>query len=178
MPDPAHPATVWSARLCVTCYLIFLAISVQRRRTLNAGSLALCFWSLAGVLLGVHTLIAFHIEHGWSHAAALQHTAERTESVIGIRTGVGLYVNYATLGLWLTDVAMQWSIRHASSFPKRWHVATQCVCAFIVFNATVVFGSRWWILVAVVWAGPLVWLWRRRPQARSDLSNCRKAEID
>lgn len=147
MSDPAHPLTEWSARFCVACYLASVIVSLQRRGKRNPVSL--WFWSLAAVLLGIHTLLAFHFEHAWSHSAALLHTADQTETVTGLRTGAGLYVNYATLALWLTDVAMQWLVRASSRIRSACHVAAHCICGFIVFNATVVFGPRWWNWIAL-----------------------------
>ena len=38
-----------------------------------------------------------HWEHDWSHAAALEHTANQTQDVVGVHWGGGLYFNYGML---------------------------------------------------------------------------------
>ena len=112
-------------------------------------------WTVACVLLVTHVLAAFHFEHNWNHTAALRHTAEQTARVTGINWGGGLYFNYAFLMLWFVDVAFLW--RAPDRTHPRLHQFTNLACVFMVINATVVFGPRWWIwpvtvvgLIAVV----------------------------
>lgn len=148
MADPAHPLTLWLARACVAFYALALLILVRDRDlSRNRFRLWRAAWSAACLLLIVHVLAAFHFEHGWSHAAALKHTAEQTARVTGIDWGGGLYFNYAFLILWAVDVGSLWR-RHS---PRRSALrrATDIACLFMIFNATVVFGPRWWI-------GPMV----------------------
>lgn len=160
MTVSAHPLTEWSARLCVACYLASLAWSLRQRERSTS---ALWLWTLAAILLGLHVLLAFHFEHGWSHAAALAHTANRTAAVTGFQSGIGLYVNYATFALWLTDVGLQWMPCGYDRLRSIVHVATHCVCGFIVFNATVVFGPRWWSWTAIAFGAVLACQWWHRP---------------
>ena len=144
MSDPAHPLTLWLARACVAFYAIALLISVgDRDSTLKRFKLCRAGWSAACLLLIVHVLAAFHFEHGWSHAAALKHTAEQTARVTGIDWGGGLYFNYAFLILWALDVGFLWR----SPAPDRSTLrrSTDLACLFMIFNATVVFGPKWWI---------------------------------
>jgi hypothetical protein len=94
-------------------------------------------------LLTVHVLAAFHFEHDWSHSAALKHTAQQTARLTGIDWGGGLYFNYVFLLLWLVDVAMLWTV--ASKPSSRLRRSMDLACIFMVLNATVVFGPRWWI---------------------------------
>jgi hypothetical protein len=144
MADPAHPLTLWLARASVAFYAAAVLIAVSDRATTERKFRRWrAAWSMACVLLIVHVLAAFHFEHGWSHSAALAHTAEQTARVTGIDWGGGLYFNYAFLVLWLVDAAMLWTV--ASKVPSRLRRSTDLACIFMVFNATVVFGPRWWI---------------------------------
>lgn len=144
MPDPAHPLTLWLARASVVFYAAAVLIAVSGRTTTEQNFRRWrAMWSAACLLLIVHVLAAFHFEHGWSHSAALKHTAEQTARVTGIDWGGGLYFNYAFLVLWLVDAAMSWTV--ASTKPSRLRRITDLACIFMVFNATVMFGPRWWV---------------------------------
>ena len=93
-------------------------------------------WAVGCGLLLLHLAIAFHIAHGWSHAAAFGHT----RNAGGF--GEGLYANYAFAALWLIDAA--WLGTSVSSYRRRprWlTVAIHGFLSFMVFNAMVVFGS-------------------------------------
>ncbi len=160
MADLAHPLTLWLARTCVGFYVLALLISVcDRDSTPTRFKFWRAVWSAACLLLIVHVLAAFHFEHGWSHAAALKHTAEQTARVTGIDWGGGLYFNYAFLILWALDVGVLW--RSPVSGRSSLRRTADLACLFMIFNATVVFGPTWWIgPVAVV--GLIVILLRRR----------------
>jgi hypothetical protein len=88
---------------------------------------------------------------------AYRHTAERTDAVTGWNWGGGLYVNFAVAALWLTDVGVLWR-RGASGIvpPRIWSWGVQAVLAFVVLNATVVFGPRGWWCVAAGFVAVLV----------------------
>ena len=97
--------------------------------------------TLGLALLIEHVLIAFHLTHDWSHQSAFEHT----EAVSGY--GFGIWVNYAFVLLWTIDVLWQWL--HVASYLRRpnWlAIGVQVFYAFIMFNATVVYGHdvvRW-----------------------------------
>ena len=118
-------------------------------------------WWLAGWLMFlVHVAAAFHIAHGWSHAAAYEHT-ERTAGV-----GEGIYVNYLFGLVWGADVV--WFVGFPRSYARRprwvgWMV--HGFLAFVTFNATVVYGSgvaRW---MGVVLFALMGWCWFRRTRS-------------
>ncbi|MGL6073740.1 MAG: hypothetical protein ACRC8S_06220 [Fimbriiglobus sp.] len=97
-------------------------------------------WSIAGWLsLVLHVLIVFELVHGWSHSSAY----EATERQSGY--GWGVFVNYAVILLW--GVEIWW---RQPSFS----VAVNLLLAFVMFNATVVFG-QWPVQVL----GGLVFAW-------------------
>lgn len=85
-------------------------------------------WQLGAVACAVHVAVAFHLGHGWSHAAAWEHTREAGGF------GDGVFVNYALVVVWLAD-----AIRPARSGWRWWLV--RGFVAFVMVNAAVVFGS-------------------------------------
>jgi hypothetical protein len=143
MFDPAHPLTLWLARASMACYAAAVLVSVSRRgASPKEFPRWRVLWSMACLLLIVHVLAAFHFEHSWSHTAALRHTAEQTARVTGIDWGGGLYFNYAFLILWFLDVVFLWKnpVNRRSQLRR----LTNLACVFMIVNATVVFGPRWW----------------------------------
>ncbi|QEG38763.1 hypothetical protein [Roseimaritima ulvae] len=116
-------------------------------------------YAAGGVLMVVHVLVAYGFFHGWSHAAALAHTAEQTRQTVGWAFAGGLYFNFLFVGVYLTDIG--WRARVGG-----WEQRTPRVMAytmdsflwFIVVMSTVVFESgavRWFAVmgVAAVWFG-------------------------
>ncbi len=137
--------TRWTVRLAMALYVVSLALrwSARCRRPwlgrpwLGMARLA---WTGGCILFLAHVACAFNFFHGWSHAAAYQHTARRTEETIGIFWGGGLYLNYAFTLVWLADVLWWW--RGLEQYERRgraveWGV--QAFLAFMAFNGTVVF---------------------------------------
>lgn len=147
---------LWTVRISVAFYCMAVWRYMFYRRENVVDSLYIKSWSAAWLLCVIHVLFAFHFHHHWSQTAALKHTAEMTERVVGIHWGGGLYVNYIFLCLWGFDVARGWSGAKLSSLSM--HLAS----AFMVFNATVVFGPRWWIVPTSLFAVLLVWGLKRR----------------
>ncbi len=152
----------WSVRLAVGCYFARVLLDVRRPLPSEVGptrTWARRFWTIGCLLYLVHVIAAFGGVHHWSHAQAYRHTAMTTAATTGIAWGGGLYVNYAFSLVWMVDVAAWW-IRGVD-FPYR-HVvysrAVQSLFAFMMINATVVFGPRFWIPLAVFVAFPLLLL--------------------
>jgi hypothetical protein len=124
-------------------------------------------WTAGCITLGIHVLTAMHFEHGWSHAGALRHTARQTLEVTGIDWGGGLYFNYGLLLLWTIDVGLLWIGRDRSvRFRKPVRRMNEWACAFIVLNATVVFGPSWWLGVAALFGLSGVVVWRANRPVR------------
>jgi hypothetical protein len=114
-------------------------------------------WALGWGMFLVHVAAAFHLGHGWSHAAAYEHT-ERTAGV-----GEGVYVNYLFGLVWGADVV--WFVGFPASYARRprwvgWTI--HGFLAFVTFNATVVYGTglaRW---LGSFWFALLGWYWLKR----------------
>ena len=126
-------------------------------------------WTAGCVVLAIHVLTAMHYEHGWSHTEALRHTAKQTLEVAGIDWGGGLYFNYGLLLLWTADVCFLWfGCERPIRLRKPVRRLNEWACAFIVLNATVVFGPSWWIVVAAAFGLFSFVLWRRgNPSVRN-----------
>ena len=155
--------TRWTVRAAVGFYLARLLLDAAPVSASSA-RVGRLLWTAGCVCYLAHVAAAFHVFHGWSHADALRFTAEQTERTVGLAWGGGLYFNYAFTLLWLTDAGAWWLL--GRDYPRR-HRATywvvQGVFAFMVFNATVVFGPAFWRWVAALFAAVLagVLLWRR-----------------
>src|SRR5687767_3690746 len=96
--DVAHPAIRATAMPPVLLWfvgapILFAARSVTLRRPELFG--ARIVWALGCVLLLLHIAVAFHLGHGWSHAAAWEHTRQAGGY------GDGVFVNYAFALVWL-----------------------------------------------------------------------------
>ncbi|HYE17803.1 MAG TPA: hypothetical protein VEA69_05135 [Tepidisphaeraceae bacterium] len=128
------------------CYFTALVLLLAARRD----GVARVAYSLGLALLVAHVLLAYHGFHGWSQAHVLAHTAGQTFAVAGVRTSVGVYVNYAVMAVWLADVVWWWR-SGAGAYRRRGRGVTVAVHAFLLFvtfNATVVFASG-----VVSWVG-------------------------
>lgn len=143
---------IWTARLAVACYLARLWIAAARQTPEPRRSECL-LWTAGWLLLCLHMLLAFHVAHDWSLDAALVHTAKRTEEVVGLHWAGGLYINFAFALLWGADVVILWRSRATKrQAPLSYRVVAQALLAFIVLNATAVFGppAWWWITAGFV----------------------------
>ena len=123
-------------------------------------------WSLGCIFLWAHALCAFHFHHHWSHADAVKLTAERTEAVIGVPYGQGIWASYFLLIIWLVDVVQLWR-NHDGATSGAWRhfsFGVHAYAFFILFNGTVVFEDgivRWAGIVGTLWLGRLAWRFRR-----------------
>lgn len=151
--EPGRSLIVWTIRLSVALYAwsLFTYVKTVHRKSSVPHS-DQYIWTAAWILCVAHVLCAFHIEHRWSHQKALQHTAEITASVTGLNWSIGLYLNYLFLIAWGVDVAKRLS-SPATTTSFTFHL----IAAFMMLNATAVFGPRFWVPVVIVYA---VILWR------------------
>ena len=140
----------WTARVGVACYAARLACDVGRQQDVRTQKSARWFWTLGCLSFLLHVIAAFHFEHHWNHAAAFESTAKRTAEMTGWNSGVGLYVNEALLLIWAADTFCWW---RDLSWPRHrriyWFI--QWTFAFLMFQATAVFGPPFWIpIVALI----------------------------
>lgn len=157
--------TRWTIRLALAGYFIGAGLEVTARppdahRLSRQSKLARAFWTIGCVLYLAHVACAFGFFHGWSHAAAYLHTAERTQTVFGWHWGGGLYFNYAFTGIWLLDALWWWRSPLSRRSRPRWlSTAIHGFLWFMVANATIVFetGPTYWF--GVVGCASLIVLW-------------------
>ena len=99
--------------------------------------------STAALLLTLlHVVLAFQLVYGWSHEAAVQGTIRQVEALVGQGWRGAIFVNYAFLALWLTDVCWWWvaPISHARA-PSRLEAARLAVFTFMFVNGAIVFAT-------------------------------------
>jgi len=155
-----------STRLSVWLALTLFVVAQVARRSTTAQTRSVGRW-----LFGVgwtaflcHVLLAFEIHYGWSHATALAETATQTEALTGVRTGSGLYMNYAFGLIWLADL-FSWNGSDART-PTRFTWLARAFFVFMIVNGAVVFveGPHRWFGLALV--GALLYTWRPSMPAR------------
>jgi hypothetical protein len=139
----------WTARLFVACYAARLCIDAAGRRDEAAQRVARWMWTAGCGVFVLHVAAAFHFLHGWSHAAAFEHVRQRTLNDTGWNSGLGIYFNYAFGLLWLVDTLHWWQCFKWSE-KRRSYWITQYLFAFMMFQATAIFGEPFWKPVCVV----------------------------
>lgn len=158
---------VWSIRAAVACYIGRLLIDASAQSPAKQ-SWARWLWTIGFAAYVIHVAAAFHFIHHWSHDSAYRHTAEQTKAMTGFDSGAGLYVNYAFTLLWAFDVlgwwtrGLDWARRS-----KAYYWTVQGAFAFMMLNATVVFGPPYWKIVAGIVLVALVVLRVTRPLLRT-----------
>lgn len=167
MPDCfGEEIVLWSARLMVLFYVTGVGIDIAAGgRGRQARRLVRWFWTVGCSLLLLHMAAAFQFSHGWSHRAAYEHTARQTADVVGISWGGGLYVNYAFAALWVADAARMWRGSFVGDV-RAWFWVVHGLFAFVMINATVVFGPAYWKWIAPAAIAGLLLLWWRAERVR------------
>ena len=162
---------LWTARIAVVCMLVRVVLAGRNRQS-GPTRQECMIWTFGFLVFLMHVAAAFQFQHGWSHAAAYRHTAEQTAAVTGWHWGGGLYVNYAFTVLWGLDVVCDWQAQLSG---RRRHgclpAGTRGFLAFVVVNATVVFGHPGWWLVAATLGIALIASRSRKPTPESRIEN-------
>ena len=132
-----------TAMLAIAGYSLRLLTDAAGSATPGRQRTSRWFWTLGCAALLIHTACAFQFLHHWSHAAAWEYTRRRTLELTGWDSGIGLWVNYVMTAIWLIDVVGWWG---SLDWPRQriWYWTVQTLFAFLVFNATAVFGPAYW----------------------------------
>ena len=155
-------AIVWTARCAVLCMLFRFVLSLRREGGIPARPECVV-WTAGCLLFLLHVWAAFQFRHGWSHSDAYRHTAEQTAALTGWHWGGGLYLNYLFTVLWVLDVAADWRAYCIQQVRHRWFpTGLRWFLAFMMVNATLVFGHSGWWVVALLLVLLLLMLRRRR----------------
>ena len=157
--------TRWAVWVSVLAFVAAAALMMRRGKFASSDPRVRAIWTISFVALVVHVLIAFKTYHGWSHAAAVAHTAAKTEAVVGISFGGGIWFNYLLLAVWGGDIVWWWSRPISYAARAEWqNAAIYGYVAFIMLNAVVFFETgplRWWGVAATVFL-TMLWLCQRR----------------
>lgn len=160
--------TIWISILVYT--LGCVSFAALRKRPYG-DSVTRIAWTVAVVALIAHYVFAFQFYHAWSHNSAYIETARQTAEVFKMNWGGGLFINYALLVLWMTDVGWWW-FSGLDSYRRRpwfllllWH----SFLIFIIFNATVVFkdGIQRWVGLLICLSLCLSWFAVNRQRSLS-----------
>lgn len=121
-------------------------------------------WLIGSTAMWVHILGSYVVVHDWSHAAAIEATADESQRVTGIRAGWGVYVNFVFAILWSTYSVMLVRRRHV---PPRVDPLVFWFLAAMVSMSTIVFEQGWirWIGIAAI--STLVYLAARRRKPKT-----------
>lgn len=143
-----EPLTLWTIRVAIALYGFAVAAQLLAQGRNPWRRAARWFWSTGCAIYVVHVLVAFHYYHHWSHAAVFEHTAKRTEEVVGAAVGYGVFVSYLFTLLWIVDTIDWWrgGVERYASRPLWLHALLHGFFAFIIFNGTVIFETgpiRW-----------------------------------
>lgn len=141
----------------ISAWIATLLFFVSRLRSLMEERCArLRKWLDHGgaVLLWIHILLAYVLTHQSSHAAAVEHVAERTEAMTGIRSGAGVYANFLVAAVWTITSTWDGSQPRGKP-PAPWRIAAEVflwlmfICASVVF-ALPVSAAVFSILIGIV----------------------------
>ncbi len=150
MPPPAADPVRLTALLAAAAWALGVGCLLAAPRSRAARGLWLAGW----VAALTHVVVALDVAHGWSHADVLAHS----ERVAGF--GPGVYANAPFLIAWLADAVIR--VARPAGPSRRWALAVHGFLAFIVFNATVVYGSWPARALGVGMFLGLAWVWWRR----------------
>ncbi len=162
---PSVYLTIWAA---LTLYAVGEYGRTRQLQTVWAQPI----WLLGGFVYLAHVAAAFGIYHGWSHAAAYNYTAARTQAFVGLEWGGGLWMNYAFTGVWIAE-GLWWQFlpAHHARRSAVWTTAIRCFFLFMIANGAVIFVSGPRRLLGIGILVALFWIWRTGPD--SDIQRSR-----
>jgi hypothetical protein len=132
-PNLRNRDVLGSARLVVAALVFGWSLMIL---DITPASFVRLEWTLGLLASIIHIVLAFWLSHGWSHNAAVDHVRE----VGGF--GGGIVVNYCFELIWLGDVVWWWiNPTSHSNRPKWMRWVIHGFLAFVLLNATVIFGS-------------------------------------
>jgi hypothetical protein len=186
-PPPVDPALIgqilisWTIRLALACFLACLLGWTVRARWTN-GQLGRLVWTFGVIAFLGHIWAVFQYKLHWSHAAALSHTADGTQALMGFRFGEGIYFSYFFAVVWAADVAWWWISPHSHDRRPAWLGGLIIgYLVFIAFHGAIVFEGGPVRIVGIV--GCLVlaalaarsWLGRKQPERELSQSSAEAA---
>jgi hypothetical protein len=159
---------LWTARVVLAGTIACGVWALRARRQLADSRGFRLLWSATLLMLVVHVACAYHFRHHWSHAAAYDDTARRSQELVGTPVGSGLYWNDALVVWWTADVLWMWAAPGSyRRRPRWWSWSLAGFLAFMMFNAAIVFavGPARWVGVAGCVMLLVCWFAGRRARA-------------
>lgn len=166
---------VWTrltADLVCLAYVLALGLRLRAGRWTPA---ARSCWIGGALLLVVHVVTAYGEAHGWSHAAAVEHTRQETLRRTGWDSGMGIWLNFVTVALWLAEAVRIAGLPagpESQNGASRFASLAQGWIAFMLVQSAIVFADaplRWVaLLAALLLLAFLAISWRRRNSLPSD----------
>ena len=153
--SPLVALTIWIA-------LALYAAGEHGRARQPAAAWARPVWLLGALAYLAHVAVAFGVHHDWSHAAAYAYTAARTDTLLGLDWGGGLWVNYAFSAIWVGE-GLWWQLRpaHYARRHHAWRTSVRGAFLFMIANGAVIFVEGPRRLLGVGMLAVLVWIWSR-----------------
>ena len=152
--SPLVALTIWAA-------LVLYVAGEHGRTRRTPATWSRPVWLLGASAYLAHVAAAFAIHHDWSHAAAYAYTAARTDALIGLPWGGGLWVNYAFTAIWVGE-GLWWQLcpAHYARRAGIWTPFIRGTFLFMIVNGAVIFveGPRRLLGIGVLVA--LAWIWR------------------
>ena len=136
--SPLVALTIWAA--------LFLYVAGEYGRTRRPpAAWARPVWLLGALVYLAHVAAAFALHHDWSHAEAYAYTAARTDALMGLDWGGGLWVNYAFTAIWVGE-GLWWQLRpahYAGALCRIWTTGQSAPSfLFMIANGAVIFVER------------------------------------
>lgn len=187
MLPPVHPALPgqllisWTIRVALACFLACLIGWTLRARWAN-GLSGRTIWTAGLVAFLGHLWAVFQYKLHWSQAAALSHTADGTEALMGFRFGEGIYFSYFFGLVWAADVAWWWVSPRSHARRPAWVGGLILgYLVFIAFHGAIVFEPGPVRIVGIVGCLVLValaarqWLGRKQSAGEPSRSSAEAA---
>src|SRR5438045_1943928 len=126
----AELLATWSARLAVLLYALGLGLRLEMISRPNFLPLARLVWTAGCLTVMAHLACGFQFHH-WNLDEVLLDTAKRTEQVVGVAWGEGLYFNFLFVLVWLLDSGWWWTAPRSYLNRPCWlEVSIQAFLAF------------------------------------------------
>ncbi len=151
--------TAWTIRAAMICLALVLLMRL-RRSDLETNALgdadqsaaepaklaypvlASYIWLFGSLCALFHAFFAMGFYHQWSHDLAIEDTAQKTDSLLGLSFGAGIYFNYVFVVIWLLDAI--WWIVNSNHYESRSSWITWMIYGYLIFiaiNGAIVFET-------------------------------------
>lgn len=129
-PEWLTRASIWIAMAAWTCGI------VGGKRASFSDSNSWWPWLAGLIFYAIHIVLAYGAFYDWSHAVAWEKTALDTAAATGVKTGIGLLLNFL-FGAWLA-----WDLYGRCRGRTGWTPrVTEGFVFFFLINGAIVFGN-------------------------------------